>query len=477
VSEPPLTEPTSLPANGSGGRQVRPRRRRLVFACLAGAIAWVSIAGWYWWTRSFDSTLETSLPEIPLAEADPAVREAVETLLQKVRRQPRSAEAWGLLGKFLRAHEYDAPAAHCFVRAERLDPKNPRWPYYQGLILHDDPEAALPHLRRAADLADQAVPPAVTPRLVLAESLLQGGHYEESERQLRHVQERERDNPRVHYLTGLLAIAQGDQERACEHFLQAAASPFARQKANAQLAAIFQHRQDKEAVAQCMRQVMQPPLDLPWPDPFVQEYKELQIGPERRYQEAAQFLQQGRHAEAENLLRQIAEEYRDGRALILLGEQQLQQGRLEQAEQTLRQALTQTPDSGQALQLLSMTLFRQGEQLGGAHQQEAAHRKYQVAADSATRALEVKPNLALAESYRGLSLWRLGRREEAFVCLHAAIHVQPQLADAHLFLGEVLAEEGCRAEAKKFLHRAAQLASPGDRRAQAALQRLQAASK
>jgi tetratricopeptide (TPR) repeat protein len=428
--------------------------------------------GWYWYAWRTGHVPAVAPPEVPEAEADPAVREAVAALAEKVRRKPRSAETWGLLGKVLRAHGYDAQAAECFTQAESLDSQDPHWPYYRGLILHDNLEAALPHLRRAADLADRAAPVSRTPRVVLAEYLLQAGHGGEAAKELQAVLERERDNPRAGYDLGLAELALGETERARESFLRAARSPFARQKSNAQLAAIYQRRRDPEAVAACMGEVTRPPLDLPWEDAYVAEYTSLEIGRGKRYEEASRLLQEGRPDERERLLLQTAEEYRDGQALILLGEQQLGQGRLEQAEQTLRQALARAPASGQCLQLLGIVLFRQAEQLAGGGTSTAAREKYQAAVDTAGRAMEVKPDLALAESYRGLALWRLGRRKEALDRLHAAVRLHPESTEPHLFLGEVQAEAGRPDEARKCPEAGARLAPPGDLRAREALRQL-----
>ncbi len=159
--------------------------------------------------------------------------------------------------------------------------------------------------------------------------LVQAGHGDEAEKELRQVLERQPDNPRAGYDLGLAALALGETDRARESFLRAARSPFARQKANAQLAAIYQRRRDAKAVAACMSEVTRPPLDLPWEDPYVAEYTGLEIGLGRRYEEASRLLMEGRHEERERLLLRMAAEHRDGRALLLLGEQQLGQGRLE----------------------------------------------------------------------------------------------------------------------------------------------------
>src|SRR5262249_61451661 len=90
-----------------------------------------------------------------------------------VRRAPQSAAAWGRLGMLLAAHGFYPESVACFAQAQQLDPGEVRWPYFQGVALAlTDPDAALPHLRRAVELAG---PAADAPRLRLAEVLLGQG--------------------------------------------------------------------------------------------------------------------------------------------------------------------------------------------------------------------------------------------------------------------------------------------------------------
>src|SRR5439155_19466770 len=92
---------------------------------------------------------------------------------------PRSALPWGRLGMVLVAHDRTAEANQCFAQAEQLDPREPRWPYFQGVALSlGAPEEALPKLQRAVELCGDA---AEAPRRRLAELLLLQGRAEEAE--------------------------------------------------------------------------------------------------------------------------------------------------------------------------------------------------------------------------------------------------------------------------------------------------------
>src|SRR5262249_57147490 len=105
------------------------------------------------------------LPEPDLAGVDPAVTTAIESAQAAVRRRPRSADAWGRLGMVLAAHGVYPESITCFAEAQRLDPGELRWPYFQGVMLTlSNRDAALIALRRAVELCESRV---MAPRLRL----------------------------------------------------------------------------------------------------------------------------------------------------------------------------------------------------------------------------------------------------------------------------------------------------------------------
>src|SRR5438128_5493330 len=97
----------------------------LVLACGAGVV-------WYY-IRPKPAPTATP-PEVKAEGIDPSVAAAISAARQKVLDDPRSAAAWGELGKLLLAHTFEAEAEVCFEQAERLDPDDGRWPYYRGLF-------------------------------------------------------------------------------------------------------------------------------------------------------------------------------------------------------------------------------------------------------------------------------------------------------------------------------------------------------
>ena len=139
-------------------------------------------------------------------------------------------------------------------------------------------------------------------------------------------------------------------------------------------------------------------------------------------------------------------------------------GEFAEAEQALRKRNPWTPRPWIPTFYLAMALFTEGERLQKAGDGRSAADKFQAAADAARRAVELKPDHALANAYLGLALKQLGRRSEALESLRAALRCRPESADLHQALGEALAEDGQQAEAVVQLQYACDLADPGDPR-------------
>src|SRR5260370_5107403 len=134
--------------------------------------------GWYVWKSK--GRLEP--PAVDGAGADPEAIAAIEAARDEVRRSPRSAAAWGRLGKILAAHGYQEPAGSCFSEAERLQPDEDRWPYFHGLtLMYHDGDAAVAQFQHAVRLHGDA--PAM--RLRLADALLAQGDLDGAAEQYR----------------------------------------------------------------------------------------------------------------------------------------------------------------------------------------------------------------------------------------------------------------------------------------------------
>jgi tetratricopeptide (TPR) repeat protein len=393
---------------------------------------------------------------------------------------PARGPARGQLGQLLRAaEEYGEQAGVCFAQAERLDPDNPRWPYLQGEILGQrDPDAALPYLRRAVDLGDRQDAENLALRLRLAELLLAKGEDEEAEANLQRALERNPDDPSLHLERGLAAFARDDLAASRDHLLRCQDSPFTRQRACSQLAAVCQRLGDEDAAADFSRRAATLPRDAHWIDPYLAECLQLAVGKPSRFRKAEQLEAQGRLQEAVAQLRALLAESADYRAYVALGKDLGQLGDSRGAEEAFQAATWLAPEKTQAYYYLARLAWGQAEQhwrQDSDHTQALA--QFRTAADHARRALVCKPDHAMAHMILGLSLKYLDRRDEALASLRSAVACGPDLAYPHLYLGEMLAEDGQEAEGRHHLEQAVRLAPADDPQPRAALERLAATDK
>jgi tetratricopeptide (TPR) repeat protein len=464
-----MTSPGENSVVKKPARSVRVQRLLRVVLLLGGIVLVLGLGawGWRWYTAP-------TPPEVPLADADPGLARAVEASRRKVRQQPFSAAAWGQLGQLLRSTEdYSEQAGICFTQAERLDPADPRWPYLHGEgLAQRDPDAAVPFLRRAVELGDRKDASQLAPRLRLAEVLLAKGQSQEAKAALQSALERSPEDPIVHLFLGV-AFLPDDPAASRDQFLRCQDSPFTRQRACAQLAAIYQRLGEEAAAAELGQRAAALPPDAHWLDPFLAECMQLAVGKPSRFRNAEQLEAQGRLPEAVSQLRALLAESADYRAYVALGKDLGQLGDYRGAEEALQTAALLAPEKAQAHYYLARLSLGRAEQLRRQDNEDPeALAQLRAAASQARKVLVRKPDHAMAHMILGLSLKYLGQRAEALASLRTAVACGPELAYPHFYLGEMLAEDGQGAEARTHLEQAVRLAPPDDPQPRTALERL-----
>jgi tetratricopeptide (TPR) repeat protein len=435
------------------------RRRRIVLwasglGALGGFIACLYVALWT------PAAPAPEPPTVPLDGVEKPVADAIAQAREAVRDRPDSADAWGYLGKLLLTHYFLPQADECFAQAEKLDDKQPRWPYYRGLAhLHRDNRVALTHLRRAAELGDRYDPGVPSIRLRLAETLLGEAETDEAEEQFRIVFQKEPLNPWLLYHRGLLALARDDLNGAIDRLSPLTNHPCARQKSCAQLAMIYRRRQDEEQAAKFSRLAAQPPPDEPWPDSYVDEYRQLQRDSQGRLVQLKALESAGKLQEVVPALKSINEDSDSDLAHLALGISLAKLEKYDEAEVALRRTLALYPENVQAHYFLAVVLFIQGDRVPSRDHgvPEAALAKYRESAEHARRAVELKPDHGLAHLYLGRALLILDKRDEGLKELRAAVACKPEEARTHFYLGEALADTGRTEEGLQHLELAARL--------------------
>ena len=387
-----------------------PARRRLIVVLL---VVLAGLAGaTLWWVRRETPVLP---PAVDLAGADPEVGGLIESARQDVLARPGAADRWGYLGKVLRAHGFADESGFCFAQAERLDPRDPRWPYYRGLTLVlTDPAGGLACLGRAVDRLEGGP---TAPRYRLAEVLLQQGELDEAGRQVERALEIEPGHARGQLLRARLALARQDWKKALAAVKRCWHDSHSRRQAHLLAAEAWQRLGETSRAEQLLAQVRELPADVPWPDPLVEEVDGLVVGARARLALASRLAEQGQPEEAVAVLGQVVEDHpRELSAWLMLGELLLRRGRHEMAANALTRTIEIEPGSVEGWFHLGAARFAQGQR--------------RKAGDAFRAVVRLKPDHTLAHYNLGVCLEQGGDPAGARQEFEAALRCQPDCAKA-----------------------------------------------
>lgn len=397
---------------------------------------------WGWFRR------EPALPRVDLAQATPPVRRTLERHLEEVRRHPRSATAWGQLGSALYAYRLMAPAREALGRAGRLDPRNPRWPYLEGISwLSDDPGRAEARLRRAVEVGGNE-PPAL--RLRLARLLAEQGRWEEVDREWRAFEPEGSVPGPALLLAAQSAREQGDLDKALAWARRATEQPEVARPAFTLLSTLLARQGDTAGATDAMRRAASASGSDRLVDPFDAEAMARREDPGAFSERVHPLLAQGRLDEAAAWIAVLRRDYSDyPDTWLAAGRHEYRRGNPAAAERHLLRHLELEERSVQGWFQLGMVRLGQ--------------RRDADAVEAFGRAVELKPDLAPAWHNRGLALGRLGRRPEAMRAFEEVLRLSPEHLDAYLLLADLHLQEGRRTAALELLDQARVLA-PDDPR-------------
>jgi tetratricopeptide (TPR) repeat protein len=407
-------------------------RRWLLALLTVGILAALGWYAWRWYTTP-------NPPDLDLEGVDASVAEALRMARERVLCEPRSGPAWGRFGMVLAAHQFKAAALECFIQAETLDPREPRWPYHRSVLLAEEgQQEALPCLRRAVDLCNTDM---TAPRLRLAEALLAAGNRNEAQEHFQRVLGHDPFNPRAHLGLARLAFAAGDLKDSQAHLRAAAKSPFTRKAAGILQMQLRFRQRHRAAAGRDLADTVRLPDDPRWPDPFVEEVNRLTVGESARYQLACNLYRQQLAKEAVATLQETLQDYPgSARCWRLLG-CFLRDGQdLRGAEQAFRASLRVSPEQADTWVYLGNVRLRQGHP-GDA---EVCFRK----------AIAQKPRYSFAYYNLGLCLRERGQCAAALKACRQALRSMPNYVDAHILAAELLAGQGKFGRAAEHLRQA-----------------------
>jgi tetratricopeptide (TPR) repeat protein len=414
----------------------------LLVACLCAVAA---MAGYIWYLRSAPIA-----PAIDLEGVDPPVAAAIADASAALRKSPHSGKAWGKLGMVLFAHGYLAESLSCFAKAERLDPHEARWTYYQGILLTlKDAEGAIVEFRRALELSG-GQPDAV--RLRLADALLAQGYFDEACEHYRLLLQQHPNTPSsplAHLGLARAAYESGNWQESLDQLRRCSDSPFTSKQAHSLLAAAERERNLAAHL----------PADRDARDPWKEEVDQLSVDRLTRLRRGVQFVERNHVREGLMELNDLVRVYPDwDQAWGGLGYAFFRVRDFAKAEQAFNRAIQLAPDSAEAEFYLGAIASERGN--------------IAVAANHFRKATKLRPDYAAAYYFLGRCLSqekKLAGAEEAF---SAAIRYQPYHGAAHRELGNLLAQLGKKTEALRHLSHAVEL-DPTDEEAKKLLVQVQ----
>jgi tetratricopeptide (TPR) repeat protein len=352
----------------------------------------------------------------------------------------------------LQGHGFSSEAIDaCFAQAERLDPQDVRWPYFQGSTLAaTDPETALRKLRRAADLCDRNHSTSDLPRLLLGELLLDLGHPQEAAEEFHRVLQLHAGNARASLGLARIAEQRGELSESVTYLSRCLDDPHSRKAAHSLLARTYERLGNQATAERELRLAQELPSDVPWPDPFHREITQLRVGKRVELENIDRLLHQNRFREALPLLKRAVQNYPDdawvwemqGRACLGLQD-------LPAAERALRKAAELKPDMPEVQFYLGVVLIFEKDP--------------HAAATCFQNATKLKPSYAEAHYNLGHSLEQQGDEAGAMAAFRAAIGCKPDYSPAHYNLARLLLKKGQKEEALVHLKHAVEFDSTNEK--------------
>ena len=427
----------------------------LVIACAA-----------YFGRKVFEPRLRSHVPVIATTGLDPAIAKVVNEALNEVKHEPNSGSAWGKLGSVLMHYEFVAEAHMAFEHAEQLSLKEPRWRYLHALLLmNSTPDLALSKLKGAVALIEHAeeatgVAPTDTPRLRLAQLLLERGHDAEAKA---HCEALLRQKPNhAPALLGLARISfqQGRLSESTNLLSRCVEDAHTARAANALLASVQRALGNIAGAEEVARKSSALSPDQPWPDPFWDEAAVYRVGRKALIEDATTLMDQGRVSEALQILTKVARDYpNDDEAWYFIGWAYNQQQQPLQAERALREHLQRSPRSAKGHSQLAIALLNQ--------------KRFAEATNILQAALQLKSTWRELHYNLGYACAHLGHSNEAILHLRNALERDPNYLPTYFALAELLIRRGQTDEARRLLGQALDL-SPSDDRAKALLKQVEA---
>lgn len=396
------------------------RRSKIIAGFVLAAVAVVGALSW--------SRFSSASPEPPVVQAthlDPVIAQAIEEHRRKVLRSSHSAIAWGRLGMVLNVHDFTDQANLCFCEAERLDPRDPRWPYFQGIdLIKSQPLLAIAKLRQAVERSDGLT----TPSVRLANVLIELGKFEDAETILRSAEKSASENVWVKLGLGRLYFERGQWNESLSMLDTPAIDPETRRAARNMRLSIFSQLKDEVAAKNEKLELLALPPDMPMQDKWAREMNGAMVGLNAQLGQINQLLATNRGSEAAQLLFKTVERYpKSEEAWRFAGQLLLKTSDLKNAETAWRRVVEYAPDSVEGHYNLGVTLHRKGQ--------------LNEASRNLERAIALKPDHGMAYFLLGKCFEQQRDYSNAIIAFRQASRCQPHAVETYVALAEALVRD------------------------------------
>jgi tetratricopeptide (TPR) repeat protein len=420
MSATPSTQPVDAPTHRTG------TFRRYLRIGLIGLVGVAVINGGMLLYTHFTKVEVPKLSPEFATEVDVVVAMRIEEARKAVEKNPSAPEAWGQLGMIFFAHQYNSDAAKCFTQAERLDPEDPRWKYFQAAIFESSDAPAA--LRKFEETLGKCGDNPLAVRMRYAELLVKENFHAEAEKEFRKVLQRDGTCARAHLGMARIEARRSAWDESMAHIERAIHDPVAEKGARMLLAEIYERRGQNELAAEQHR-AADKLKRVAWEDPYMREALEMRTGIKQYYNRANNLYHSKNFQQAHDLLVKMTAVYPDApQVWSKLAKVRIALEDWPGVEEAARRALAVEPETLEAQ-------FQMG--LVYEHRQD-----YKEASNWFRKTIEARPYFADGHYHLGLASVQLHDRAGAMESFQTALRCQPNLAEAHLALATELASGG-----------------------------------
>ncbi|MCY3928052.1 MAG: tetratricopeptide repeat protein [Acidobacteria bacterium] len=388
--------------------------------------------------------------ERPVQEQLRTAREVLDRLLEDPDADRlQLTAAFGHIGQLYLVYDFWRIARTALANAEKLDPTDARWPYYQAIASTYDgnDEGAVAALDRVLGL----VPNDLAARTRRAYALLDLGSFEHAAAECRRILELDPGHSAAYLGLGRIEFEAGRFEKAIEHFARALEGQPEGSAIHHRIGLALRRLGRREEAADHLARNQQIPVS--YADPLYSAMQALNVSRKAIFARGAEAMRTGNPEVAlvafEAALRALPDDpetlFNVAMALVDLGDKPA-------AEARLREAIALDPDYREPRFNLALILAERND-FAGAEQ----HFR---------RATEIDPDDLDARTRWADTLTRLGRADEAIEVLDAVLAADGALPSARLALGAAHQARGRLEAARTALNQVLE-AAPGARQERA----------